>query len=180
MKRIFSVVAFILLIGASISNVSAEDYIIGFVSTQRLLSESPQAENLRAQIEKEFAPRDRQLQADQKKLEDMQERLTKDAAIMSESERAKLERDILTSRRDNKRNLDELREDVTLRQNEEYGKLSKVIGNAINVVAKEHKLDLVLRDSAVVFVTPKIDITNLVIDYLKNSSQKPVASQSKK
>ena len=120
-----------LLLGSSIfSVVHAEDYIIGAVNTQRLLAESPQAETLRTQIEKEFAPRDRALLADQKKLKDLEDRLAKDAAIMSEAERQKLERDIITARRDLGRNQEEFREDLTFRRNEELAKIQKEIGAA--------------------------------------------------
>lgn len=173
MNRFFLAIALILLTSTGFNNVSAEDYVIGAVNTARLLSESPQAETLRAKIEKEFAPRDRQLVADQKKLKDMEDRLTKDADIMSESERKKLERDIITLRRDLKRNQDEFREDLTFRRNEELTKLQKDIGEAITAIAKEHKLDLVLTEGAAVFVSSKMDITNLVIDYLKNADKKP-------
>jgi outer membrane protein len=173
MKSIFPAVTIFLLTISAYSNVYAEDYILGAVNTARLLSESPQAETLRSQIEKEFAPRDRQLLADQKKLKDMEDRLTKDAAIMSETERKKLERDIITLRRDLKRNQDEFREDLTFRRNEELTKLQKDIGEAITAIAKEHKLDLVLTEQAAVFVSSKMDITNLVIDYLKNKGARP-------
>lgn len=172
MKRILLIAALVLLTGAGFSNVYAEDYIIGAVNTGRVLSESPQAETLRTKIEKEFAPRNSQLLNDQKKLKDMEDRLTKDAAIMSESERNKLERDIITLRRDLKRNQDEFREDLTFRRNEELTKIQKDIGEAITAIAKEHKLDLVLTEGSAVFVSSRVDITNLVIDYLKNKSEK--------
>ena len=170
MKRMLSILSFMVLYSTFINNVSAEDYVIGAVNTARLLSESPQAETLRSQIEKEFAPRDRQLLADQKKLKDMEDRLTKDAAIMSESERKKLERDIITMRRELKRSQDEFREDLTFRRNEELTKIQRDIGEAITAIAKNKKLDLVLTESSAVFFSEKVDITNLVIDYLKNKS----------
>lgn len=179
MKSIFLTVAFLLLTVPVISNVQAVDYIIGYVSTQRLLSESPQAETLRSQIEKEFAPRDRQLLADQKKLKDMEDRLTKDAAIMSESERKKLERDIITMRRDLKRSQDEFREDLTFRRNEELTKLQKDIGEAITAIAKQKKLDLVLTEGGAVYFSSKVDITSDIINYLKNKTKKPAAATAK-
>ena len=63
--------------------IYAEDYKIGVVNAIRILEQSPQAEKMRKQIEKEFAPRDRELVASQKKLKELEDRLTKDAAIMS-------------------------------------------------------------------------------------------------
>ena len=144
----------------------AEDYKIGYVNALRVLEQSPQAEQMRAQIEKEFAPRDKSLVADQKKLKEMEDRLSKDAAIMSESERAKLERDIINLRRDMKRTQDEFREDLTFRRNEEIAKIQKDIVEAINVVAKNNGYDLILSEG-VIYAGQKVDVTDLVIDNLK-------------
>ena len=144
----------------------AEDYKIGYVNALRVLEQSPQAEAMRAQIEKEFAPRDKSLVADQKKLKEMEDRLSKDAAIMSESERSRLERDIINLRRDLKRTQDEFREDFTFRRNEEIAKIQKDIVEAINVVARDHGYDLILSEG-VIYAGQKVDVTDLVIANLK-------------
>lgn len=170
-KSMYLFAATIALGTALCSAANAEDYKIGVVNTAQVLSESPQAETLRTQIEKEFAPRDRDLLTDQKKLKDLEDRLTKDAAIMSESERKKLERDIINSRRELKRNQDEFREDLTFRRNEELAKIQKEIGDAIIAVAKQQSLDLVLTEGSVVYASQKMIISQLVIDYLKNKSK---------
>ncbi len=151
------------------SHVIAEDYKIGAVNAIRILEQSPQAEKMRAQIEKEFAPRDRELVSAQKSLKEMEDRLTKDAPIMSESERSKLERDIINKRRDLKRSQDEFREDLTFRRNEEIAKIQKEIVDAINAVAKANNFDMVLNEG-VIYASPKMDISQLIIDHLKKKS----------
>lgn len=168
MKNIFAVALVgILLCGVCAADAArAEDYKIGAVNAIRILDQSPQAEALRAQIEKEFAPRDRELVAAGKKLKEMEDRLAKDAAIMSETERKNLERDIINERRDLKRGQDEFREDLTFRRNEEIAKIQKEIVDAIQIVAKQNNFDVVLSEG-VIFASPKIDMTHLVIDYLK-------------
>ena len=147
----------------------AEDYKIGAVNAIKILEQSPQAEKMRSMIEKEFAPRDRELVNSQKSLKEMEDRLTKDAAIMSESERSRLERDIINKRRDLKRSQDEFREDLTFRRNEEIAKIQKEIVDAINVIAKSHKFDMILNEG-VLYASPKVDISNLVIDHLKSKN----------
>jgi len=126
---------------------------------------------MRKQIEKEFAPRDRELVASQKKLKELEDRLTKDAAIMSETERKKLERDIVNQRRDLKRSQDEFREDLTFRRNEEIAKIQKEIVAAINMVAKSNNFDVVLSEG-VIFASAKVDMSQLVIDHLKAKNGK--------
>jgi outer membrane protein len=144
----------------------AQELKIGAVNAIRILEQSPQAESMRAQIEKEFSPRDRELVSSQRKLKEMEDRLGKDAAIMSENERRKLERDIITERRELKRTQDEFREDLTFRRNEEIANIQKEIIEAIQEVAKQNNYDLVLSEG-VIFASPKSDITQLVIDHLK-------------
>ncbi len=152
-----------------ISAASAEDYKIGAVNAIRILEQSPQAERMRNLLEKEFAPRDRELVDAQKSLKEMEDRLTKDAPIMSEAERSKLERDIVNARRDLKRNQDEFREDLTFRRNEEIAKIQKDIVDAINTVARTNGFDMILNEG-VIYASPKVDVSQLVIDQLKQEN----------
>ena len=109
----------------------------------------------------------------------MEDRLNKDAAIMSEAEQQKLQKDVITKRRDLKRSQDEFREDLTFRRNEELTKIQKEIIEAIQTVAKQNNFDLVLSDG-VVFASTKIDMTDLVIDYMKKQHDNQDQSQNKK
>lgn len=166
MKKISTLLFVIGICVAMLSGSAfAADYKIGAVNAVRILEQSPQAEIMRKEIEKEFSPRDQELVAMQKKLKDNEDRLSKDSAIMSDTERKKLERDIINQRRELKRSQDEFREDLTFRRNEEIAKIQKEIVEAIQVVAKENNFDLVLSDG-VIFASPKVDITQLVIDHL--------------
>ncbi len=162
-------VAFLLL-NLLFPSAHAEDYKIGFVNAIRILEQSPQAEKMRQQIEKEFSPRDKGLVSAQKKLKENEDRLSKDAAIMSEAERSKLERDIINQRRDLKRDQDEFREDLTFRRNEEIAKIQKEIIEAIQLVASNNAYDLVLSEG-VIYAGAKVDMTQLVIDHLKSKKQ---------
>lgn len=158
---------FFLLGGSAVA--FAEDYKIGAVNAIRILEQSPQAEKMRNMIEKEFAPRDRDLLSAQKSLKEMEDRLTKDAPIMSEAERNRLEREIVNQRRDLKRNQDEFREDLTFRRNEEIARIQKEIVDAINAVAKANQFDMVLNEG-VIYASPKVDISQLVIDQLRKQN----------
>ncbi len=155
---------------AGINSVLAEDLKIGAVNTIRVLEQSPQAISADALIKKEFSSRDRELVAQQKKVKSMEDRLAKDAAIMSVQERKKLERDIIGVRRELKRGQDEFREDVNFRFNEERAKIQKEVFDAIQKVAKDNGYDLVLFDG-VAYASDKADFTDLVINYLKEKQQ---------
>lgn len=139
---------------------------IGFVNAAQVLEQAPQADAARQHLEKEFSPRDKKLVAAQKNVRKLEEKLTRDGAIMSESERRKLEREILAQKRELKRTQEEFREDLNIRRNEAFDKLRRRVFEVINDIAKSEKYDLVVSDG-VVYATGRIDITSKVVDELK-------------
>jgi len=101
-----------------------------------------------------------------KKIKALEDKFNKDRAIMSEQELGKIERTLVAQKRDLKRNQDEFREDIQFRRNEELGKIQKRVVVAIQKIAKENNYDVILGEG-VVFASPKVDISGMVIDYLK-------------
>lgn len=149
-----------------VSSVYAEDYKIGAVNTIRILEQAPQSIAADKTIKEEFSARDRELLAAQKKIKSMEERLAKDSAIMSEEELKKIERDIINSRRDLKRDRDEFREDINFRFNEVRSRIQKEVFDAIVKVAKAEKYDVVFFDG-VAYASSRVDMSDLIIKYLK-------------
>lgn len=155
----------VLLVFAFMQHAYAETKI-GAVNALRVLEQSPQAEAASRMIEKEFSPRDKQLGAQQKKVKNLEDKLNKDSAIMSESARTKLEREIISQKRELKRAQDEFREDLSFRRNEEFAKIQEQIINAIQEVARSNNFDVILGEG-VIYASDKVDISNMVIEYLK-------------
>ena len=143
------------------ANVSYADLKIGFVNIPSVLEKAPQAEKAKKRLEKEFSPRDKQLVAQQKEIQSMDERMAKDAAVMGESARVNLEKDILNKKRDAKRAQQEFSEDFNVRRNQELGKLQRRIVEAIREIAKDQNFDLLLTDG-VIYASDKIDVTSQV------------------
>lgn len=150
-------------------NVIAAELKLGFVNAAKILEESPQAEGARNKLEKEFAPRDKELVATQKQIKSREDKLSKDGAVMSESERRKNEREILSEKRDFKRAQDEFREDFNIRRNEEFSKLQKLVFDTIVTLAKQESYDLIVSDGAI-YASDRVDITAQVLDSLKGKS----------
>ena len=143
------------------ANVSYADLKIGFVNIPAVLEKAPQAEKAKKRLEQEFSPRDKQLVAQQKEIQSMDDRMTKDVAVMGESARLNLEKDILNKKRDAKRAQQEFSEDFNVRRNEELGKLQRRIVEAIREIAKAQNFDLLLTDG-VIYASDKIDVTSQV------------------
>jgi outer membrane protein len=149
-----------------LSLAQAADVKIGFVSIAKILSSSPQADAASKRLEKEFAPRKKGLDDAIKSLRKQEEKLAKDGAVMSDSQRRNLENDIRNQARELKRTGDEFREDFNLRRNEELGKFQKQVLDVVNNVAKEEGFDLVINDQATLYVSQRVDVTDKVLSRL--------------
>lgn len=148
----------------------AADLKIGFVNLARITAEAPQAKAANDRLKREFEPREQELAAMQKDLKQLEDKLSRDAAVMKESERLRIERDLRTRDRELRRMYDELREDFNIRRNEELGKLQRRVGEAVQKLAKEEQFDLILIDG-VMYVGEKVDITSKILDRLQQESR---------
>lgn len=150
--------------------VQAEMKIV-FVNTARVLEQAPQAKAARERLQKEFSPRESNIISLQRSLKGVQERLERDGPTLSDGERAKLEREILTRQRDLKRAQAEFSEDLNLRRNEEFGRLQREAAETVVTLAQEHRYDLVL-EAGVVFASDSVDVTDTVIARLRDAHSK--------
>lgn len=174
MKKIITV--FILLLNFT-HTVLAEDVKIGFVNATRLMNEIPQATNLKEKLQLEFAPRDKKIsdmQTDLKKIEDTR---SKNASILTEENKSKLDHDILKLSRDIRRSREEYLEDLNIRRNEGLGVLQKLVTEAINSFAKSNNYDFIF-SSSVLYASKRVDLTDELIVYLKNEYQASNLKQS--
>jgi outer membrane protein len=139
---------------------------IGFVDTAKLMEAAPQVKSAQAKIESEFAPREKELVALQQQIRTLEDRISRDSSVMSETESSKLERDVLAKRRDLKRSQEEFRDDLNIRRNEVLAKLQKDIYDVVVAFAKEQNFDLILTQG-VVYSSGKVDVTESVLKKLK-------------
>lgn len=146
---------------------------IGFVNVQRLLIESPQANAANRSLENEFAPRQRDLQAKQKAFKDRADKFQKDGAVMGADERRNTENDLRKDERELQRQIEELREDLNNRKNEELGKLRINVLRQIEGFAKQGGYDLIVSDA--LYVSPALDVTSQVLQGLQAGSAAPKA-----
>lgn len=141
---------------------------VGFVNVAKVLELAPQAEAARTRIEKEFAPRDRELLQQQKDVRSLEDRLVKNAAVLSEAERQRKETDIRASKRELRRAQDEFREDLNLRRSQELSKLQQTVTEVIQTLAKVEKYDLIVSDG-VIFAGKRVDITDKILERLRTN-----------
>ena len=116
-------------------------------------------------LEAEFSKRDKELQDTGARLKSMAERLERDAAVMSDSDRQRRQREYADLEKDFQRKQREFREDLNQRRNEELAKVIERANQVIKQIAEQEKYDVILQEAVV--VSPRIDITDKVIKALE-------------
>jgi outer membrane protein len=144
---------------------------IGIVDAAEVLDKSPQRKLVRQRLDQEFAARDQRWTEAQKELQELEDQLKREAEIMTEDERRKLDNKIRIQHRELKRDQDELIEDLNIRRNEELNKLQKQIVEAIDNLGKEEKFDLILNRTAAWYWGERVDLTDEVLDRLAKQTK---------
>ena len=148
---------------------------IGYVNTGKLLDESPQARAAQQALEGEFLPRQRDLASQQKTLQEKADKLKREAAVMSEADRTKAERDVREGEISLQRRFNELQEDANLRRNEEFGKVQRALLQEVQAYARGNGYQLIISDG-VLYAADVVDITPQVIAAVKAKSPAPAAA----
>ena len=153
------------VLGVFSMSVSAADVKFGFVNVEKILQEAPQTADSGKKLEKEFGPRQQDLDKLSKQIKDQQSVLEKDSLTLSETDRHNKERDLNNVKIEFQRKQRELQEDVNLRKNEELASLQDRINKAVTSVAEAEGYDMVIY-SGVAYASKKADITDKVLKSL--------------
>lgn len=165
-RTILSCALVAVLATAAVAVAEAQALKIGFVNFGRLLEESPQAKAAQAALEGEFLPRQRDVAAQRKALQEKVDKLQKEAAVMSEADRLRNEREVRDLELNVNRRFNELQEDLNLRRNEEVGRMQRALLQEVQAYARANGYQLVVSDG-VLFAAEGIDITPQLVTAIK-------------
>ena len=166
LQRLLGVLALGLTLGAA--GPAAAQLKVGFVNVPKVLDNAPQAKAADQRLEKEFGPRDSEILSMKRDLRKESDKLAKNAAIMSNTERQNKQSQLRQLQREIRRMEDEFNEDVRIARSRELSKLQRKVVEVIQTLAKAEKFDLIISDG-VIFAGSKVDITEKVIGRLKNA-----------
>lgn len=150
--------------------VQSQEIKIGYVNSDRVLREANPAKAAQAKLEAEFAKRDKEMGEIAGRLKTASEKFDKEGPALSESERAKRQRDLVDQDREFQRKRREFQEDLTQRKNEELSAVVERANKVIKQIYETEKYDLILQEA--VFAGPKIDITDKVVKALNAQGAK--------
>ena len=139
----------------------AQELKIGYVNSERVLRDSQPAKAAQTKLEAEFGRRERDLNDQATRLKTAADKLEKDAATLSESERNRRQRELVEQDRDLQRKRREFQEDLNQRKNEELAAVVERANRVIKQIFDTEKYDVILQE--VVFAGPRVDITDKVI-----------------
>lgn len=150
------------LVTAFAMPASAQETKIGVVNLQYIVQNAPQTRAVMDALREEFAPREREIVAKQKEFEDLQAKAQTDAAVMGETERRNMEKNLRDLQRDLQRMGQEYQEDLNLRQNEELATLQRTLVGEVQDYAQAQGYDLIVGDG-VLYVSTAVNITDAVL-----------------
>jgi len=151
---------------ACVPAVAQEVTKIGFGNTERILRDAGPAKAAQQKLEQEFSKRDKEVQDMGARLKALGERLERDAAVMSDADRLRRQREFSDLEKDFQRRQREFREDLNQRRNEELAQVIDKANRVIKQIAEQEKYDIILQEA--VFASPRVDITDKVLRALTN------------
>jgi outer membrane protein len=143
------------------ASAQAQEFRIGFISTDRIFREANTAKAAQTKLEQEFSRREKELMDLGNTLKTNSEKLERDAPTLSEAQRVARQRQLSEQDREFQRKRREFQEDLNARKNEEFQIVLERANRVVRQVAEAEKYDLVLQEA--VYINPKHDITEKVI-----------------
>ncbi len=152
------------------AQVQAQEFRVGFVSTDRIFKEASTAKAAQAKLEQEFSKREKELVDQGATLKSMADKFEREAPTLAEAQRVTRQKQLVDQDRDFQRKRREFQEDLNSRKNEELQQVLARANKVVKQVAETEKYDLILQDA--VYVNPKLDITDKVLKVLNSDGAK--------
>ena len=168
--RHFSQVCLLAISALSAGIVSAQEFKIGFVNTDRIFREASTAKNAQAKLEQEFAKREKDLVDLGNTIKAASDKFEREAPTLSETQRNTRQKQLMDQDREFQRKRREFQEDLNTRKNGEQQVVIERANRAVKQVAETEKYDVIFQEA--VYINPKHDITDKVIKSLNATAGK--------
>ena len=151
----------VLLAGACFSSAWATD--MGVIDVQAVFRDSTQVKKINADLEKQFAPQKKDLQAMNTKLQDEIKDLNKNGSVMDDAKKNALKSSIQAQGKALHDKQMKFQQDLFTAQNTAMTKFMKQVQGTVAKVAKSKGLDIVVAKNAVLYSKDKMDVTSIVL-----------------
>jgi outer membrane protein len=168
--RHFSQVCLLAFGALGAAAVSAQEFKIGFVNTDRIFREASTAKTAQAKLEQEFSKREKDLVDLGNTIKTASDKFEREAPTLSETQRNTRQKQLMDQDREFQRKRREFQEDLNTRKNEEQQVVIERANRAVKVVAEAEKYDVIFQEA--VYINPKHDITVKFINSLNATAGK--------
>ncbi len=156
---------------ALLSSAAMAEHKIGVVNVEGIFKQMPQAIATQQSLSIEFKDEQAAIEAMRLAIAQDIEKLRKDAPTLSEAQIKEGETKINQARVEFEAKVKPFQEKVQTRSKEENDRLLQMLNQAIQAVATEEKLDVILDGKSVIFVGPSLDISEKVLKKVSQIQQ---------
>ena len=159
---------FLILFFFSAHTLSANK--IGFVDMDKLINNSPQISNARALITTEFELQYADVEQKESDLERLENRITKDGAMMSLADLKPLQERARILDRQIRRAKEDLKDAISIRNSQILSKIQEELNKTVEKYAKDNGYDAILIN-AILYVSDEMNITSEILQILKQKDE---------
>ena len=141
----------------------AADIKIGVVDMQTLLQKSPQGQAASQEMSKKFDSRKKDLVAEQDKIKNLQDQLSKNGAVMSANQLQDAQSQLDELQRDFGRKQSDYVDDVNTERNSVLSRLQQEVIKAVQEFAQAQKYNLVIPGDSIFYKDNTVDVTDQVL-----------------
>ena len=174
-KPLFISVILIVAFLAISTQAQAADVKIGVVDMPSLLQKSPQAQNASQEMAKKFDGRKKDLMAQQDKIKNLQDQLSKNGAVMSASQLQDSQSQLDELQRDFSRKQSDYMDDVNMERNSALSRLQQQVLKAVQEFAQAQKYNLIVGDG-VFYKDNSVDVTDQVLAQMQRDFKAETAA----
>jgi len=169
-KRITGMTAALLLAlsFATVQQSLAQQPTIGYTNQELLLRNMPEMQQVQQQVEQEAQSMREEMQAQEQELQEMYAEYQKQQALLSDQRKAEREQAIRQRQQELQQAAQQRQQELAQREAELMQPLLEKLQTALNGVAEEQNLNVVLRSQALLYVDEQnvVDVTPQVAQQL--------------
>jgi outer membrane protein len=139
---------------------------VGVIDLQQIIQKAPQVATINAQLNKQFKPRQDKILSTQKDLQAETDKLERNSATMSVTDRNKLQDQVMADRSSMQEMVVAFQRDLTAAQNQGMQSFMTQLNTVINSIAKVGNYNLILQRAAAPYADSGLDITSQVLQAL--------------
>ena len=140
---------------------------IGVIDLQKIMQKSSQVAAINSQLEKRFKPKQQVILASRKSLQEEVEKLNRNTAVMSESDRTKLQNKVIAERANLQSAEISFQQEVNGAQNQETQKFMGKLRDKVAQAAHNGNYTMIMVKQGLPYVDDKLDITDVVLNMLE-------------